>query len=383
MNPSSFEQKKLEAFAHHGINRLSIGIQSLQDPILQFLGRKHSAAEACAALTFAKTIFSNISADLMYGHHHHRKNPANLSSLWQKEVLEILSFELPHISLYHLTYEPGTPFFHQLKQGQMPTLTEDESIELMVWTKDTLEQHGLFPYEISNYAKPGYPCRHNLNYWRYGNYLGIGPGAHGRLLFNSCTTNKTIHPKATSDTHDTSLPIASHPQRYGFINHSTPQKWLDQSLKTGSGLKESHLISPKEILKEQLMMGLRLTQGLLLESIQKETHSHFFDWIPFSALAPLIQEGWLVLEKVPQIVSQRKKDIPISLSLQTNIPLGKTTHPGILPENKQQHSMEENLVSKENYHSIRITKEGLFRLDGILAYLFDHITPVHNVDPSL
>ena len=174
-NPTSIEAERLREFRAAGVNRVSVGIQSLRDAALRFLGRQHSAAEATRALALARSLFPRVSFDLIYA------RPSQDLATWRCEVREALAITSDHLSLYQLTIEPATPFETLHRRGRLILPEDDVSAALYEATEDECARAGLLPYEISNYARPGQESRHNLTYWRYRDYAGIGPGAHGRI----------------------------------------------------------------------------------------------------------------------------------------------------------------------------------------------------------
>ncbi|OJS43028.1 coproporphyrinogen III oxidase, partial [Escherichia coli] len=173
-NPSSVEADKFAALAAAGVNRVSLGVQALDDRALRMLGRLHSADEALAALDTAQRHFGRVSIDLIYA------RPGQTVSAWERELSRALTFGTEHLSLYQLTIEPGTRFATDVRRGDMVPLGDDEAADLFALTREMTAAAGLPAYEISNHARPGCESRHNLAYWRYQDYAGIGPGAHGR-----------------------------------------------------------------------------------------------------------------------------------------------------------------------------------------------------------
>ena len=173
-NPSSVEARNYTELAAAGINRVSLGVQALDDDVLRFLGRLHNADEALAALDMAQQLFSRVSFDLIYA------RPGQTPEQWQSELERALGFGTGHLSLYQLTIEPGTKFATMVRQRQFEPLDDDAAADLFALTRELTEAAGLPAYEVSNHARPGEESRHNLTYWRYQDYAGIGPGAHGR-----------------------------------------------------------------------------------------------------------------------------------------------------------------------------------------------------------
>nr|WP_211371423.1 radical SAM family heme chaperone HemW [Altericroceibacterium indicum] len=232
-NPSSVEAANFTSLANAGINRLSLGIQSLDDQVLRFLGRLHDAREGLAALDIAQKQFRRVSFDLIYA------RPGQTADIWEKELAQALSFGTEHLSLYQLTIEPGTRFATDVRQSKFTPLDDDPAADLFTLTREMTAAAGLPAYEISNHAKPGEESRHNLTYWRYQDYCGIGPGAHGRR-----------GNKATQ-------------------RHRKPENWLSAVERNSHGTQtESDLTAPEQA-SEALLMGLRLAEGVDLKALSK------------------------------------------------------------------------------------------------------------------
>ena len=242
-NPNSINYAKLKSFKDIGINRLSIGVQSLIDEDLKFLGRIHNKNEAIDAIKNAQKIFNDkYSIDLIYG----RPNQ-NLKE-WKNELNEAIQLSPFHISLYQLIIEKGTPFY----RNKVQTPNEDIATKLYEETNNILEKNNIFQYEISNYAKNGYECKHNLVYWNNGEWVGIGAGAHGRININQ--------------------------KRYSIQNLKKPLNWLDKTLKNKNGISIKKLLSKQEIIEEYLIMGLRVKDGIKIENLQKNIDcNNFYD----------------------------------------------------------------------------------------------------------
>ncbi|MGE0650312.1 MAG: radical SAM family heme chaperone HemW [Alphaproteobacteria bacterium] len=230
-NPTSIEAAKFAAFRDAGVNRVSVGVQALDDEALRFLGREHSADEALAALAVAQETFARVNADMIYA------RPGQGVSDWRSELRRLISMGLGHVSLYQLTIERGTPFFGLHNKGAFALPDDETAAALYEETGAVLAESGLFPYEVSNYARPEDECRHNLIYWRYGDYLGIGPGAHGRVPGRD------------------GCPVAT-------VNARRPGDWLERAEATGTGLSEETPLEPRVRLEEMVMMGLRLSEGI-------------------------------------------------------------------------------------------------------------------------
>lgn len=232
-NPTSVESKRLHGYHAAGVNRISLGIQALNDRDLAALGRTHSAGEALAAIANAQSVFDNVSFDLIYA------RPGQLIDSWKQELQEALQLGPHHMSLYQLTIEQGTPFAALHAAGKLVIPIDDLAADLYEMTFDLCAEAGLQAYEISNYAKPGTECRHNLTYWRGGDYIGIGPGAHGRLTRNGIC--------------------------YATLCERHPETWLKAVEHSGHGLIENNPLRQVERADEILLMGLRLAEGLDLQ----------------------------------------------------------------------------------------------------------------------
>ncbi|WP_457105601.1 radical SAM family heme chaperone HemW [Methylobacterium sp. P5_C11] len=229
-NPSSVEANRFRGYRAAGVNRVSLGIQALDDVSLRTLGRLHDAAQAFAAIDLAQSVFERTSFDLIYA------RPGQTSELWRAELGEALSRAAEHLSLYQLTIEPGTPFHALAAAGRLVTPDDDAGRVLYDVTQDLCAKAGLPAYEISNHARPGAESRHNLLYWRYGEYAGIGPGAHGRLVTSG--------------------------GRIGTITERSPEGWLARVEHDGHGVVATEALSAADQADEFLMMGLRLREGI-------------------------------------------------------------------------------------------------------------------------
>ena len=229
-NPTSVEAGKLADFRAAGVNRLSLGVQSLDPAALAFLGRRHSAGQAIAALEGARRIFPRLSFDLIYA------RPGQTLPAWRAELRAALELAADHLSLYQLTIEPGTAFATAHARGEIALPEGEEAAALYEATGAEAAGAGLLPYEVSNYARPGAESRHNLAYWRYGDYAGIGPGAHGRLTLRG--------------------------EIVATRRHRAPEIWAERVGRDGQGSVEETPLSVTERGREMLLMGLRLTEGL-------------------------------------------------------------------------------------------------------------------------
>ncbi len=229
-NPTSVELRKLAAFREAGVNRASLGIQSLDGNALRLLGREHSAAQAITALEAARATFPRVSFDLIYA------RPGQSVAAWQSELDHALTLCADHLSLYQLTIEPGTGFEALHRRGELVLPDDELAAELYVATADACARHGLLPYEVSNLARPGAESRHNLAYWRYADYAGIGPGAHGRVTLGD--------------------------DLVATRRHRAPEPWADRVERQGHGSTAEERIAPRDRAREMLLMGLRLTEGI-------------------------------------------------------------------------------------------------------------------------
>lgn len=225
-NPSSVEAANFAALASAGINRVSLGLQALDDKTLKFLGRLHGVTESLAALDLAQSHFSRVSFDLIYA------RPEQTPEQWEAELRRALGFGTGHLSLYQLTIEPGTRFATLVREGKLTPLDDDQAADLFILTRDITAAAGLPAYETSNHARPGEESRHNLTYWRYQDYVGIGPGAHGRRL-GAAT-----------------------------VRHKKPENFLRAVSGHGHGIAEERQLIPSDQAMEAVLMGLRLTEGI-------------------------------------------------------------------------------------------------------------------------
>ena len=230
-NPSSVEAANFAGLAAAGVNRVSLGVQSLDDGELRFLGRLHGAEEAIAALHVAQAHFARVSFDMIYALPGHRPD------LWRERLARALDFGTGHMSLYQLTIEPGTRFASDVRRGRLVPLEDDAAAELFDITQELTRAAGLPAYETSNHARPGEESRHNLVYWRYQDYAGIGPGAHGR--------------------------------RGGVatVRHKKPENFLAAVARQGDGIAEARPLAVADQAAEALLMGLRLSEGVDLAAL--------------------------------------------------------------------------------------------------------------------
>jgi oxygen-independent coproporphyrinogen-3 oxidase len=234
-NPNSVEAQRFRGFREAGVNRVSIGVQSLRDDELRKLGRIHSATEAKAAIDVARGTFDRFSFDLIYA------RPKQTPEAWRTELSEALMLAGDHLSLYQLTIEPDTPYAALHAVGKLVVPDDDASRTLYEITDELTAAEGFVSYEVSNYARAGQESLHNLLYWRYGEYAGIGPGAHGRIIGQG--------------------------RRQATVTERNPEAWAARVEGTGNGIVETTDLTPAEQADEMLLMGLRLSEGLDLGNL--------------------------------------------------------------------------------------------------------------------
>ena len=244
-NPGSIEAKRFRGYRDAGINRVSMGFQSLRDDDLKKLGRIHSVDEAKAALKIARETFERFSFDLIYA------RPGQQPDAWRAELAEALDLAGDHVSLYQLTIEPDTPYAALHAAGKLVVPDPDAALALYEITQEMTAARGLEPYEISNHARPGQESQHNLLYWRYGEYSGVGPGAHGRLLSS---------PRSSRG--------EGEHRRFGSVTERNPEAWAALVETQGHGFTELTELSAAEQADEMLMMGLRLREGVDLDRLE-------------------------------------------------------------------------------------------------------------------
>ena len=260
-NPTSVEAEKLAAFRDAGVNRVSLGVQSLDPVALEMLGRRHSVGQAIAALALARHTFPRVSFDLIYA------RPDQTLSAWRAELREALALAADHLSLYQLTIEPGTAFATQHARGEIVLPEGDDAAALYHATAEEAARFGLAPYEVSNYAASGAESRHNLTYWRYADYAGIGPGAHGRISLDGAL-------------------LATR-------RHRAPEPWAERVERDGHGTTEQTAVPPQERAREMLLMGLRLTEGIDANRFVARTGVALDDALDQEVLYKAIDEGYV------------------------------------------------------------------------------------------
>lgn len=272
-NPTSSEAENFAGYAAAGVNRVSLGVQSLRDDQLKFLGRQHSVDEAKEAIALAARLFPRSSFDLIYARPHQTRDD------WRAELQEALTLAPEHISLYQLTIEPNTGFARAHADGKIPLPVDTLAAEMYDDTTALLAEHGFEHYEVSNYAKSGAACRHNLGYWHYDDYIGIGPGAHGR--------------------------VQTAAGRLATVTHKSPERWLRAVAENGHGLDVIENIPIEDAQREALLMGLRLKDGISRVSWQEKFSGDLLNLIPPTRLQALIDNGDIAaasdrLEATPQ-----------------------------------------------------------------------------------
>ena len=261
-NPTSVEAARLDGFRTAGVNRVSLGVQALDGPSLKFLGRGHSADEALAAVAIARARFPRVSFDLIYA------RPGQGLADWRAELGRALALGPDHLSVYQLTIEQGTAFWGAWSRGTLVMPSEDLQADLFDLTTEVTSAAGLPAYEVSNHARPGFESRHNLTYWRYGDYAGLGPGAHGRLTLGGHASALEAERK--------------------------PEAWL-AAAEAGDGTALSTPLDPATRAAELLMMGLRLSEGVPLARFAATIGAPLADFVPTARIDQLVSEGFLTL----------------------------------------------------------------------------------------
>lgn len=282
-NPSSVEAANFANLAAAGVNRVSLGLQALEDEALAFLGRAHDVGEGLAALDVAQAVFPRVSFDIIYA------RPGQTLPAWEAELARAIGFGTEHLSLYQLTIEPGTRFHTEAAAGRLTIPDGDAAADLFEATRAMTAAAGIPAYEISNHARPGAESRHNLAYWRYWEYAGVGPGAHGR--------------------------------RGGLatVRRKKPENWLAAVDRNGHGLELEEPLAPATQASEALLMGLRLREGVDLARIARLAGARIDEVIDEGAVARLTgfiqrdgdrlcvtEQGMLLLDAIlPQVVRDR------------------------------------------------------------------------------
>lgn len=254
-NPNSVEVQKFQILRDAGINRVSIGVQSFQEKNLKFLGRTHSAQDGIKAIETAHAYFDRVSFDLIYA------LPQQSIQEWEKELSQAMDFGTKHLSLYQLTIEPNTAFHKQYHRGDFHLPSHQHADQLYYMTSESLAKKGMYPYEISNYAAEGCESRHNLLYWRYHQFMGVGPGAHGRMLLNG--------------------------KPYALKQYLSPVKWaVSVASDFHPGCETQSVLSPIEMFEERMIMNMRLLEPIYI-------YSHEFAFINIHVLDQLVYAGFM------------------------------------------------------------------------------------------
>jgi len=261
-NPTSVEAGKFRDFAAAGVNRLSLGVQALNDRDLKALGREHDVKEARHAIVLSQKYFPRTSFDLIYA------RMGQTVAGWEKELTEAFSLAGGHLSLYQLTVEKGTAFYQAQSKGRLVLPDEEASADMFELTQQLCAAHGLPAYEISNHARAGQQSRHNLAYWTYADYIGVGPGAHGRLTLDDG-------------------------RLYAFSQLRGPEKWLDNIALQGHATDQKTRLAPREMAEEMIMMGLRLTQGINLANFENRVGEKIGKFIDSVYLQHLVELDYM------------------------------------------------------------------------------------------
>lgn len=258
-NPTSVEAGRFRDLAAAGVNRLSLGLQALNDADLRSLGRTHTVQESLKALDTAQAHFNRVSFDLIYG------REGQSIDAWVPELGRAISFGTEHLSLYQLTIEPNTGFAGRVRRGEIIMPTDDLQAEFFLETASVTSDAGYRAYEVSNFAQAGAECRHNLNYWRSGSWIGVGPGAHGRLDFDQ--------------------------RRSATANSKRPETWLNEVEGGKIAQDDNHFLSAPDIAEEIVMMGLRMPEGISLSQLEARTELGRAEVLDQAKLQHLVDEG--------------------------------------------------------------------------------------------
>lgn len=264
-NPTSVEAQKMQEFAAFGVNRVSIGVQSLRNDLLKFLGREHDCDEAMIAIKNAFSAVKNVNFDLIYG------LPDQKLEDWQSDLEYAIKVGTPHISCYQLTIEKNTAFYNLYKNKQLIMPSVDTQAEFFDYTRKFLIENGYENYEVSNFAKPGYDCKHNVNIWQYNNYIGVGAGAHGRYM------NK-------------------HGDYIATQNIKAPSQYVKAIKDKGLAYSKTEMLGNNEIAFEMLLLGLRLKQGVNISDFENLTGQKLTDFVNNNKLDLFLNQGLLKQE---------------------------------------------------------------------------------------
>ena len=263
-NPGSVDVERFHGYRDAGVNRVSLGVQALRDDALRFLGRLHSVEEALTALEVAADVFPRRSFDLIYA------RPGQTVADWRAELAEAIALAGGHMSVYQLTIEPGTAFHGAYQRGAFELPSEDDGAALFEATQEMLTAAGMPAYEISNHAVEDAACSHNLIYWRAGEWVGVGPGAHGRLSVAGART--------------------------AFRQVRTPEAWLKRVETSGAAIAERTPLAQGDVVAEALMMGLRLVEGVDRARFAAQTGIDLGEAVDAAGLKRLIDGGFLEMD---------------------------------------------------------------------------------------
>lgn len=261
-NPSSVEIDKMVGFRNAGINRISLGVQSFSNKNLQFLGRLHDAQQAISAINIIAKTFDNYSLDLIYA------LPGQSMDEWLEDLTRAINLAQGHLSLYQLSIDEGTKFHQRMLQGEIVPSESDHSAEMYYTTKQILEQHGFEHYEVSNFARYGMQCAHNNNYWSYGSYLGIGPGAHSRITDSNNST-------------------------YAIKMICSPMQWKKAIFELGCGIESKSILSSRERAVEFMAMNMRTNRGIDLWRFSSVAGSTIACFVNYSKLQLFLRTGYI------------------------------------------------------------------------------------------
>jgi oxygen-independent coproporphyrinogen-3 oxidase len=260
MNPGYVTEANVRDFKAIGINRVSIGVQSLTSEGLRVLGRKHTVENALLTIKACAALFSNYSIDLIYAWPNH-----TLES-WKKELVDVFALNLSHISFYQLVIEDDSTFGHMYSRGELLLPDDDTCANMFEYLQEATDKAGIPAYEISNHAVPGFECRHNISYWKYLDYVGIGPGAHSRITLGQ--------------------------QKYATVHESNPKKWLNSIMDNQHILEDMVPLSQDEQAKEAILVGLRMVEGIDIRKLPLPLNQI----INLEAYERLIKENYLVVD---------------------------------------------------------------------------------------
>ena len=259
-NPTSVEIDKFQGFRAAGVNRISLGVQAMNNTDLKFFGREHNTSEAMKAIDIARTCFDRYSFDLIYA------RPEQSLSEWEAELMGAVKHANGHMSLYQLTIERNTPFYMKHSRGEFSVPDDVKGAEFFHLTQDIMEEAGMPAYEVSNHAAVGQECRHNMIYWNMADYIGVGAGAHGRFMMGT--------------------------DKFASRDHSAPEIWLERVMENSHGSHPFEKLTAEDRFFESMMMGLRLRDGISIARCEELSGLKFTDMVEMRNLDTVIQEGW-------------------------------------------------------------------------------------------